>query len=66
MREDVEQGMGRQTLEIVGVMEKRGVWNERVNLQRNRLASLFPCPSKQSTNSALSGTHAHAHTHTHT
>lgn len=53
MREDGEQGMGRQTLEIVGVMEKRGVWNERVNLQRNRLASLFPCPSKQSTNSAL-------------
>ena len=28
----------RQTLEIVGVLEKRRVWNERVNLQGNRLA----------------------------
>lgn len=41
IREKLERVMReeeRQTLEIVGVLEKRGVWNERVNLQRNRLA----------------------------
>lgn len=30
---------GRQTLEIVGVLEEKREWNERVNLHRNRLAS---------------------------
>lgn len=66
MREDGEQGMGRQTLEIVGVMEKRGVWNERVNLQRNRLASHPSFPVLQSKAQIQhSETHMLTHTHTH-
>lgn len=66
-----EEGGGRQTLEIVGVLEKRGVWNERVNLQRNRLASHPSFPVLQSkAQNQHSGTHmlslSFSHTHTHT
>lgn len=64
--EDEDEGGGareRQTLEIVGVLEKREVWNERLNLQRNRLASHPSFTVLQSKAQIQhSGTHAHTHT----
>lgn len=53
-------------MEIVGGLEKRWVWNERVNLQRNRLA---PSPSflvpQSEAQIQHSETHARAYKHTH-
>lgn len=76
MREEEEWEEGeRQTLEIVGVLEKRGVWNERVNLQRNRLASHPSFPVLQSKAQiqhsethmlSLTYTYIHTHGHPHT
>ena len=70
MREEEEKEEGeRQTLEIVGVLEKRGVWNERVNLQRNRLASYPSIPVLQSkaqiqhSETHMLSRYTHMHTH---
>lgn len=54
-------------LEIVGVLEKKRVWNERVNLQRNRLAS-YPSFTVLQSKAQIqhSGTHMLTHTHIHT
>lgn len=58
----------RQTLEIVGVLEKRRVWNERVNLQGNRLA-FEPSFSVLQSRAQIQHSETHmlylSHTHTH-
>lgn len=63
-----EGARGGETVQIVGGLEKRWVWNERVNLQRNRLApspSFLVLQSEAQIQHSETHTRAYKHTHAH-